>query len=155
MTRPMILVHFEHFKETFPFRALEWLLAVFMIGWGLILLHPDYNPAGTTWGSGLFVTIPHELFGRACLVVGLIRFTALLINGMWWRTPFARLITTFAANLLWVCIVFGLVSSDTLNTGWAIYPACVIAELYNAFRSADDSVKSWRSRKAARLGRTG
>ncbi len=155
MTRPMILVHFEHFKETFPFRALEWLLAVIMIGWGLILLHPEFDAARSTWATGLFIQFSPDLFGRACLVVGLIRFTALLINGMWWRTPFARLVTTFAANLLWVCIVFGLVASDTLNTGWAIYPAFVVAEFYNAFRSADDSMKSWRARKAARLGRTG
>lgn len=154
MTKPMILVHFDHFKETFPFRALEWLLAVFMIGWGLILLHPSYDfTLSNTWAS-LFVHVSPKLFGSACLAVGLIRFAALLINGLWWRTPFARLVTTFAANLLWVCIVFGLVASDTLNTGWAIYPACVVAELYNAFRSADDSRKSWAARKAARLGRS-
>lgn len=154
MTKPMILVHFDHFRETFPFRALEWLMAVVLIGWGLVLLHPDYAADQSTWANTLFAHVSAQLFGQACLVVGLIRFTALLINGLWWRTPFARLVTTFAANFLWVAIVFGLAASDTLNTGWAVYPAFVVAEFYNAFRSADDSRKSWLERKAARLGRS-
>jgi len=154
MNRSMILVHFDHFRETFPFRALEWLMAVFMIGWGFVLLHPSYDAGASAWADTLFASVSPTTFGQACLVVGLIRFAALLINGMWWRTPFARLVTTFAANFLWVVIVFGLAASDTLNTGWAMYPACVVAELYNAFRSADDSRKSWLARKAARLGRS-
>lgn len=151
----MILVHFDHFRETFPFRVAEWFMSVIMIGWGLVLLHPEYDAAASSWADTLFGRVAPEVFGILCLVVGLIRFSALLINGLWWRTPFARLVTTFAANFLWVLIVFGLAASDTLSTGWAVYPVFVVIECYNAFRSADDSRKSWAVRKAARIGRTG
>lgn len=152
----MMLVHF---KETFPFRVAEWIMSVIMIGWGIVLFHPDFNAAASPWGSSLFGTVSPYIFGLSCLAVGLFRFMALTINGLWWRTPFIRLCMAFLANYLWVQICFGLLRGEGISTGFAVYPVFVAVEFYNAFRAADDSRKSWanvasgvrnvRSRKAA------
>lgn len=138
---PMMLVHF---KETFPFRVMEWTMAVLMIGWGLVLFHPAYDANAAPWGQTLFSGMfTRTSFGVACLTVGTLRFAALFVNGMWWRTPFIRLVMAFAANFLWLNIVFGLFAYDTVTTGWAVYPLFVVVELYNAFRAAHDSRLSW------------
>lgn len=146
----MMLVHF---KETFPFRIAEWTMAVIMILWGVVLCNPSYDGAGSAWGGSLFGTVSPIMFGLACLGVGIFRFMALTVNGLWWRTPFIRLCMAFAANYLWVQICFSLLRGDTLDTRWAVYPVFVALEVYNAFRASDDSKKSWTAvRSGVRLG---
>lgn len=150
----MMLVHF---KETFPFRVAEWIMAVIMIGWGLVLFHPDFDAAASPWAGTLFSGMfTRTTFGTACLVIGVSRFAALFVNGMWWRTPFIRLVMAFGANFLWLNIVFGLLAADNVNTGWPIYPVFVVVEIYNAFRAAHDSRISWTAVSGVmNRGRTG
>ena len=145
----MMLVHF---KETFPFRVAEWFLTICLMSWGMVLINPAFVPAQHILGGTVFTFIDPALLALGCLIVGLFRFAALTINGLWWRTPSIRLAMAFLSNFFWVLIVLGVVASGRVSTGLAIYPWFVVLELYNSFRAAHDARLAWSAVKGSASG---
>ena len=147
----MMLVHF---KDTFPFRVSEWFLSLVMGGWALVLLNPAFDPDQHALGGTLFQFVPYVALAYGCFVVSLLRFTALGINGFWWRTPFIRLGMAFLANFIWCLVTLGLIASGKMVTGLAVYPAFILLEFYNAFRAAHDARLSYSAARGSKGGRS-
>lgn len=139
-----------HFKDTFPFRVAEWFMAVVMITWAIVLFNPDFDAgrhASFGFAAVFDFTRPHQL-GYMLLTFGFVRFLALLINGLWWRTPAIRLVMAFICNLFWVELTLSIITSGKVTTGLAVYPWFVVLEVYSAFRAAYDLRVSRRTHKA-------
>lgn len=138
-------------KKHFEIRAIEWWSAGMMTSWGfMILLFPgifEANPAC----HALLVFAPQHVWGLAAFCAGLLRLLALFINGLWYRTPAVRWLTTMIAIFIWFCITAAFASSPILNTGVVVYGWSMIADMYSAFRSANDFVEAEAQRQIKKL----
>ena len=137
--RYMMLVRFNH---KFTARATEWLFALFLVNWCIILFaYPSMFVASET--SAQFATL-NAAFGQngvafPCGIMGIARLIALWINGRSSGTPFVRMIMAFFSCFFWWNISLGLFLSGVPTTGWAIYPAILLFEMINVLRAASDA----------------
>jgi len=143
-------------RQHWPARKLEWLMAGFMIAWGLyVLLNPRLftQPETAAVLSGLamisapFTIYPALAWGGVSFLVGLTRGLALFVNGAYTRTPLIRLIASFASMFIITQICIGLWRSGVPNTGLVVYPWFVIADLLSAYRAAVDVVHAEKQRE--------
>lgn len=130
----MILLHsWNSLQTTFPTRAMEWFLGLAMMLLGLVFF---YN-------AGLFAAYPGPLAGLAriadqptwagvCFALGFMRIGALLINGLWWRSPLVRCIMAFLSAFVWYWLSFGLVGNVGISA--AFLPLCFVFDVWNAIR---------------------
>lgn len=145
------MVIFQHLGETFPHRALEWVLAGVLTSWGLMLLRPEETFAISIVYDGLKVIASERVWGWACLVVGALRFVALFVNGAWVPPSyFLRTATSFASCFFWFTISFGLMVTGTATTGLAVYPWLLIGECICIYRTARDARMAVVARRAER-----
>lgn len=131
----MIIVRFQ---KTFPLRVAEWLMAGVLITWGVILLAAPgvfLAPQHSTMRQ----MAPQDIWGTACLVMGLIRWAALTINGAWRASPHVRAVCAFFSCFFWLVISYGLAGSGVVTTGLAVYPWFLLLDVYNVFRAASDA----------------
>jgi len=144
-------------RQHWPARKLEWLMAGFMIAWGIyVLLHPGIFTApetavlygGLTAISDPLTPYPALAWGGACFIVGVGRTVALFVNGAWTRTPLIRLVASFASMFIITQIVIGLWNSGVPNPGLVVYPWFVVADLLSAYRAAVDVVHAEKQREA-------
>lgn len=138
-------------KKHFQLRAIEWWSAAVMAGWGFwVLAFPtifELNPAMT----GLAAIMPQQVWGLVALGAGIIRLGALLINGMWYRTPTIRWSCSMLSVLIWFIMASVFFRSSVPNTGVIIYGGLMIADMYSAFRAASDFVEAEAQRKLKQL----
>lgn len=129
-------------KKHFQLRALEWWSAGTMSSWGfMVLAFPhmfEENPAALA----LVKLAPQHVWGLAAFIVGFTRVVALLINGLWYRTPAIRWICAMLSVLIWFFVAAGFTSSPIINMGTVIYGWHMIADMYSAFRSASDFIEA-------------
>ena len=135
----MIIVEMrKHFEQ----RAIEWWSAGAMASWGfMVLLFPNMfilNPAC----HALLTFAPQNVWGLAAMIAGSVRLVALFINGMWYRTPAIRWLTTMVSIFIWFCITAAFVSSPIINMGIAVYGWHIFADMYSAYRSAMDYIEA-------------
>lgn len=129
--------HWKHF----PARAPEWLNAAILICWGsYVLMHPAMFLDDRTKAmfQGMIAFAPQPVWGYTALIVGLGRGTALYINGRSKRTPTIRLLASFFSAFILTQITMALFKGDGPNTGMAVYPWLVLADMYSAFRASAD-----------------
>ncbi|MAQ09595.1 MAG: hypothetical protein CMQ11_07150 [Gammaproteobacteria bacterium] len=137
--RYMMLVRFNH---KFTSRATEWLFALFLVGWCVVLFaFPSMFTAPNT--AAQFAML-NAAFGQVavaftCGIMGIIRLIALWINGRSAGTPYIRMAMAFFSCFFWWNISLGLVLSGVPTTGWAIYPAILLFEMINVLRAASDA----------------
>lgn len=137
--RYMMLVRFNH---KFTSRATEWLFALFLVGWFVVLLaFPSIFTAPNT--AAQFATL-NAAFGQipvafTCGTMGIVRLIALWINGRSAGTPYIRMAMAFFSCFFWWNISLGLFLSGVPTTGWAIYPAILLFEMINVLRAASDA----------------
>lgn len=143
-------------RQHWPARKLEWLMAGFMMTWGLyVLIHPQLFTQTETASvlSGLarlsagITEYPALAWGGAAFFVGLGRSFALFVNGAWTRTPLIRLLASFASMFIVTQIINGLWQSGVPNLGLVVYPWLVIADLLSAYRAAVDVVHAEKQRE--------
>lgn len=125
-------------------RGLEWLSAIVMIGWALVLMQP-----GDTIAAGnMHELLRHGLSESDIMLVfglaGAARVAALFINGRYPRTPIVRMIGAMAGFLLWTQIslflLAGTVMADgVMTTGLAVYVPLALADLLSIYRAAFDA----------------
>ncbi|GGC68740.1 hypothetical protein [Chelatococcus reniformis] len=124
----------------FAVRASEWGLAGMAAGYGVALLWPG-DTFGTSPSYSFMAAIANEsTWGLAALTIGLIRLTALFINGTYRRSPLIRAGTAFLCVDLWTAIALGLSAGDARApaTGLAIYPVLAALDIWNVYRSMRD-----------------
>ena len=145
-----------------PARKLEWIMAGILTSWGFyVLTHPEiftqpetrYIFQGLLKISDWFTPYPSLAWGWVGLILGIGRGIALLVNGAWTRTPFVRLVTSFASMFVFTQIIIGLWDSGVPNPSLVIYPWFVIADLSSSYRAAVDFVYAQKQREALKEAR--
>lgn len=143
-------------RQHWPARKLEWLMSGFMITWGwYVLLNPQLFTApetaavlsGLTSLSDPFTLYPALLWGGTAFTIGLGRGVALFVNGAWTRTPYIRLIASFASMFIITQIIIGLWKSGVPNLGLVVYPWFVIADLLSTYRAGVDAAHAQKQRE--------
>lgn len=143
-------------RQHWPARKMEWLMAGFLVCWGLyVLLHPELftNEASRVMFAGLaaitseVTQYPSLAWGGAAFVTGVLRALALLVNGAWTRTPLVRLIASFVSMFIVTQIMQGFWVSGVANTGLVVYPWLIVADLLSAYRAAVDVVHAEKQRE--------
>lgn len=153
--RYMMLVRFNH---KFTSRATEWLFAVFLVGWCVMLFaFPSMFDAPGT--SAQFAMLD-RMFGQvavafSCGAMGIVRLVALWINGRSSGTPFIRMAMAFFSCFFWWQISLGLFLSGVPTTGWAMYPAILLFEMVNVLRAASDARLVYDDKRANADGTNG
>lgn len=134
-------------KQHFPARWPEWFMSGMALSWGTyVFLHPELftNPATGTLFAGLRVMAgnfpPAALWGLVLVVLGLVRGSALFINGAYTRTPMIRLAMSFASAFIWTQVSIGFMKSGVPNTGLIVYAGLVVMDMMSAWRAATDTV---------------
>jgi hypothetical protein len=131
-------------KKHFEARSPEWFNGLLLSVWGsFLILNPGIfdGPAAYSF-SGMKDLAPQELWGFGALVIGMVRLTALFINGQWGITPIIRVVTSFLSVFVWFWICVGLFRTGSPQTGMVIYPALMLADMFSAFRAASDAYEA-------------
>lgn len=153
--RYMMLVKFNH---KFTARATEWLFAVFLVGWCLVLFaFPNMFSSPNTFAQFAMLD---RMFGQVAVAfatgaMGISRLIALWINGRSTGTPFIRMTMAFFSCFFWWQISLGLFLSGVPTTGWAIYPAILLFEMINVLRAASDARLVFDDKRVASNGTNG
>lgn len=153
--RYMMLVRFNH---KFTSRATEWLFAVFLVGWCVILFaFPSmfHSPNSAPQFAMLDRMFGQTAVAFSCGAMGFVRLIALWINGRSTGTPFIRMAMAFFSCFFWWQISLGLFLSGVPTTGWAIYPAILLFEMINVLRAASDARLVFDDKRAATDGTNG
>ncbi len=128
----------RHIAGSFRQRLCEWELSIVLMLWGVALYHSDVAAIGRLFGT-LFLQCPPDSLAGIAAGVGLARFLALLVNGLWRRTPFIRAAMAMVSLLFWSQISLGLVMSGVITPGWAVYPVFTILEFINVYFAMSDA----------------
>lgn len=139
-------------RKTFRVRACEWLLASLLMVWGLVLL----------WGSGeeTFAIGPvfagmegfarEESWGLVLYLIGSARIVALTINGSFWPCAHARTGLALLGALAWLQLSLALLSTSLPSPQAYSCLVCVLFDLWNARRAAEDAAIADRERAGVR-----
>jgi hypothetical protein len=138
-----------HLGATFLDRLAEWLLALQLLSWGLIVLRPEDTFSLSRSMMPLARIAPEHAWAVYATAVGVVRVGALFING--WVLPHTylfRIVCSFLSVLAWLTITLGLFNAGTASTALAMYPWCLMAELVCLYRVGRDFAH-WRDIQAA------
>jgi hypothetical protein len=145
-------------KAHFAARSLEWFGGIYLINWGqYVLLHPGMftDPRKADLFKGFIAMGDQQYWGLCVFTAGFIRLTALFINGRWGLTPWIRAITAFLSAGVWFCVSLGVFHTGW-NTGVAVYPVMLLADLFSLSRAMSDAAEaSANKRLAAKLKQYG
>lgn len=125
-------------------RAVEYLLAWLMVGWGSALLLPGPILVGDVYRY-LLVLAPEPVIGLFSITVGLIRIAALVINGAWRRGPLVRLAGAALGLIWWVVLgqFYGLavIQGAPPFPMLAFFPVFIFFEGYSGYRCGQDAFR--------------
>ncbi len=127
-----------------PSRALEWHCAWSAMLVGLVLLMPG-STFSTSASFTQFTEVMDEVsWGVLVMIVALIRFAALIVNGHYHRTPIARALTAALGAALWAYIAtLFYFPGQPLTTGLGIYTVLAVSDCVSAWRSGRDAMIAW------------
>lgn len=131
-------------REHFPARVSEWIMTGALLGWyGVLSSDPD-----TFETSRTFIVLAHygteAAWAMLCLVVGVIRLAALIVNGTFQQfqySPHLRGLASIAACVFWGQITLGVVLAWTMGgagTGVVAYATFMTIEMWNLIRAWAD-----------------
>lgn len=133
-------------KEHFEIRAIEWGMAGWAITWGLqSIFVPSMftNPVTGPVSSLMLKSVDwlggesHIILGMVVLLTGLLRLTALFINGLWKATPLIRILTSAVSGFVVMNIVVSLAQGPP-SFGVVTYLWLFFADCFSASRAARD-----------------
>lgn len=126
-----------------PERAIEWLIGFTGLCWGsLVLTFPKMFETQPSLYNGMVSIMPQPLWGLLAFGNGLVRLGALYVNGQHFRTPTVRVATSFVSMLIWFFVAVGLFKLGVPQTGWAIYPALMLGDLWSVYRASQEAYTS-------------
>lgn len=125
-------------------------MAGLILSWGVYTLtHPAMFEKSATAQvfSGLLAMNPtsypvHVFWGGMASTVGLCRLIALTVNGFYVRTPIVRLMGACITAFVFTQVSIALWDSGVANTGLAVYPWLVVADMVSAYASAKDAIEA-------------
>jgi hypothetical protein len=138
----------QSLKTHFSARTMEWWGAGAMFTWGYYFVtHPQLLTqtatkelfAGLTQVTDFFGQPPIAI-GLMAIITGMVRASALFINGAYAKTPLIRLLTAFLSAYIWTSITVGFYVIDAPNTGLVVYPWLVVADVISGYRAGYDLV---------------
>ena len=113
----MIIVKFQ---ETFRARMAEWVQSIIMTAWGMLALFSTDLFLKQEFYYPLLNIASQTNWGLFALLVGIIRFIFLIINGSWRPSAHMRAVGCIFSSMLW-----GALFISALNLPW-IAPTCGI-----------------------------
>ena len=125
-----------------PTRAVEFMLAWLMIGWGVAVAGTNDMLVGPTT-KFLLNVFSEPVWAVIALSLGFARLTALVINGAWRRSPLLRFACA-AVGLMW-WTMFGALYWIAISAGappfpnLSIYPVFMFFEAYSCYRCGQDA----------------
>ncbi len=125
-------------SHTFPLRVVEWLLALSMTTWG-VLLAMDPHALQDAFFQPMLAVGSAGAWTIFCLGIGLLRLKALAVNGAWRPTPHLRAVTSILSAFLWTQLAWGVVAYGAPIAVAAIYPLLLIAELQVVYRASAEA----------------
>lgn len=130
-------------------RDVEWEHAVLQACWGAFLLIPADTFAGAQYAL-LAQLAPEPAWGLSGFLLGLVRITALAVNGRWRRTPAFRLAGSIIGISWWLVLGALLVLGPEhhVPAGVVFYPVLAVFEGRSCWRAAADAYHAgaWRRR---------
>lgn len=126
-------------QSHFPLRVTDWLAAGILTSWGFCCLALPPQAWELPVHEGLARIAGQPVWGIAATGLGLVRMTALFINGAVRRTPHVRAIGAFLSAFLWLQLSFAMFMTSMPTISVAIYPWLFVADIYNVFRAAQDA----------------
>ncbi|NMG39871.1 hypothetical protein GRZ55_11515 [Chelativorans sp. ZYF759] len=128
----------------FPSRVSEWIMTAAILGWyGVLSADP-----GTFETSRSFTVLAYygseKAWAMLCLLVGLVRLAALVVNGTFRSfrySPHMRGFASIVACIFWGQITLGVIIAWTMGgagTGVVAYGTFMIIEMWNLFRAWAD-----------------
>jgi hypothetical protein len=127
------------FKETFRERASEWVQAMGMLMWGMIVIFAPGLFASQEFFFPLVELMPQMSWGFLAFLVGLIRIIFLVINGAWRPSAHIRAVGCVMGVLLWGSLLISALSLGWLTPTTAIYTMLVLLDLLSLWFSAGDA----------------
>lgn len=136
--------------QHWPARKMEWVMAGLALTWGTyVLLHPEmfFTQGAEPMFRGMVAMTPggiepHVFWGCLAATVGLLRLIALYVNGAHVRTPVVRVITAFLTMFVFTQVALGLYQGGVPNTGLAVYPWLVFADMVSAYAAGQDAIRA-------------
>ena len=101
---------FVRFKSSLRDRLPEWISAIAMFLWGLILITEPANIVTSAYFSVLFQIMPQLAWGSIAIIAGTIRILSLFINGYWRPTAHLRAVGAFLGTTLWGSLIISYLS---------------------------------------------
>lgn len=135
-----------HIRAHLRPRLMEWMHSIMLVLWGSILLRPDDTFGSSPAFVGLARIASEDVWAWTVIGVGLLRVTALLINGLWRPSYTVRAVTSFLSLFIWFTISLGLLASPHATTGLAIYPVLCLFECVNLYYSTLDGAFARKDR---------
>ncbi len=138
LSDPAVRYHIDAQIRYGQTRALEIVLAVIMLVYGVALLVP-----GDTFSQRAYLFVSafvHEWqAGALGIGCGLIRLNALRINGRGKRSPIPRVVGCWSGFLFWGALALGfLLAMPPATLAASVCPVLALAELYSARRASGD-----------------
>lgn len=120
----------------FRSRVLEWEHAIIMTLWGVIVV---YNPTIFN-DAGYVAFVGGSLFwGSVVIIAGLVRISALCVNGYMARpTALVRAFAAASGILMFAAISLGFLFSWRWSTALAVYPVLGFFGLFSLYWSIFD-----------------
>jgi hypothetical protein len=115
-----------------------------------VLLHPGMFESFPAC-AGMLSLAPQHIWGYFAFTFGLVRLMALTVNGLSYRTPAIRLLTSFSGVFVWFWITVGLILADIPQMGIIVYGWHMLADMYSAYRSAADTYEAEAQRRLKQL----
>jgi len=136
---------FLSMRRFFPQRPSEWVLALMMLSWGLVLAEPVKTFELTPIYLGLARIASEETWSVICLLIGSVRLFALMMNGAWPTITLPlRTIMAFSSCFFWFQVSLGIVAAGIggiANTAIAIYPWLAVLEMICMYRDGVDHAR--------------
>lgn len=133
----------------YPARKLEWMISIFTVYFGLLLMLPVQSMTSASFILALAI-MGEAVWGLIYAAVGAFHCVALHVNGRAWWTPFARLAALFLNANAFLAMSFSLAPANPWGTGVHIYGFFAVgfcgAATYSAGIDCGKEIKIWRTR---------
>lgn len=131
-------------REHFPQRVSEWLMTAAILGWAAVLAS-DAQTFEVSPSFAILAAYGSEArWAWVCFLVGMVRLTALVVNGTFRRfrySPHLRGAASFIACVFWGQIALGVTLAwwdGGSGTGVVAYSTFMALECWNLFRAWAD-----------------
>lgn len=142
----------------FGSRKLEWMISVYTIYFGVLLIIPGDSMGGPNFVKPL-QWLPEEQWGFMYTAVGILHAVALHINGRAAWTPFVRAIMLLINSQVFLWLSAGLAQTNPMGTGPHTYGFLAIGfcgvALWSACIDCGREIKTWQCRKKREVTRDG